>query len=114
MFVIPRAAEPLIESFRPAFTRPSFERFVGLLVGAIVTYGRRTVSRILWTLGPAAAAAAPGDPSSYDRFFSAARWSLWPLGRALAAMVLELVPDDRPVVCPVDDTVAQHRGRHVY
>src|SRR5205823_2754608 len=46
--------------------------------------------------------------------FSRAPWSLWPLGRALAAMVLELVPRDMPVSCEVDDTATQHRGEHVY
>jgi hypothetical protein len=28
--------------------------------------------------------------------------------------VLELIPDDRPAVCLVDDTNPQHRGKHVY
>ena len=32
------------------------------------------------------------------------RWSLWPLARVLAALVLELVPADQPAVCAVDDT----------
>src|SRR5438046_24862 len=50
MLTLPRAAEPLIAAFAPAFTRPSYLRFVTLLVGAIVTGGRRTVTRILWTV----------------------------------------------------------------
>lgn len=111
LLTLPPAAEPLIESFRGAFTRPTFRRFVVLMVGSIVTFGRRTVSRILWTLGPAA---APRHPCSYHRLLSRARWSLWPLGKALAAMVLELVPEGEPVRCPVDDTVTRHKGKQVY
>jgi hypothetical protein len=110
MLGLPPAAEPLVDRLRGAFTRPSFERFVLMGVGAIVTFGRRSVSRILWTLGPA----AKGHSSSYHRLFSQARWSLWPLARVLAAMVLELVPADQPVMCAVDDHLMQRRGDHVY
>ena len=112
MFALPPAAEPLIRPFAPAFTRPSFCRFTLLLVGAIVTFGRRTVSRVLWTLGRAADGA--GHPSSFHRFFSRARWSLWPLARILSAAVLELLPTNAPVLLAVDDTVFGHRGKRVY
>jgi hypothetical protein len=100
----------IIRPFAAAFTRPSFARFTLLLVGCIITFGRRTVSRILWALGPA----VYGHSSSYHRFFSKARWSLWPLARVLATLVLELLGDDLPVRLAVDDTVLGHGGRRVY
>ena len=43
MFALAPAAEPLIRSFAPCFTRPTYQRFMVLLVGTIVTCGRRTV-----------------------------------------------------------------------
>jgi len=110
MLVLPQAAEPLVSRARALFTRPSFERFVLMSVGAIVTFGRRSVSRILRVVG----AAAPGHSSSYHRLFSRARWSLWPLARVLAAAVLELVPGDQPVSCAVDDHLIGRSGQHVY
>ena len=110
MLATPDAMEPLVRRFAGAFTRPGFQRFAALCLGAIVTLGRRTVSRILWTLGPA----AKGHSSSYHRVFSRTRWSLWPLGRVLASAVLELIPPDQAVLCAIDDTVTQHRGRMVY
>lgn len=110
MLGLPSAAEPLVSRIGPAFTRPSFERFVLMCVGAIVTFGRRSVSRILWAVGPA----TKGHASSYHRLFSKARWKLWPLARVLAAMVLELVPADQPVLCAMDDHLIQRRGEHVY
>ena len=110
MLPLTPAAEPLIRSFAPCFTRPSYRRFVVLLVGIMVTCGRRTVSRILWTVR----SLAEGHPSSYHRFFSAARWSLWPLARVLAAAVLELIPADEAVLIAADDTVAAHNGKKVY
>jgi len=110
MFPLPPAAEPLIRSFAIAFTRPSFARFVALCVGAIVTYGRRTVSRILWTLG----SSATGHPSSYHRLLSHARWSMWRVGQVLATAVLAAVPDDQVIQVALDDTVTEHTGRRVW
>jgi hypothetical protein len=93
-----------------AFTKPTEQRFVFLCVAAIITMGRRTVSHFLWS----ASCLSQGHPSSYHRFFSAARWSLWPLARVLAAAVLEWVPAEQAVVLAADDTVAQHRGKKVF
>ena len=81
---LPKEAR-LLEAFSSAFTRPTFPRFILLTLGAIVCMGRRSVSRILWTVRTC----TQGHPSSYHRFFSHARFSLWPLGRMLAAAVLK-------------------------
>jgi hypothetical protein len=110
MLSLPKAAEPLLSRFSIAFTRPTFQRAMVLFVGFVLTLGRRTVTRTLWT----ARCLSRGHFSDYHRVFCRARWSLWPLGKVLAAMVLELVPADQPVICPVDDTSIQHRGKTVY
>jgi hypothetical protein len=110
MLSLARAAEPLVSAFAPAFTRPTYQRFVLLLVGSIVTCGRRTVSRVLWTVR----SLLDGHPSSYHRVFSQARYSLWPLARVLVLAVAALVPPDEPILVAGDDTVAEHRGRTVY
>jgi hypothetical protein len=79
-------------------------------VGAILCLGRRTVTAALWTLG----GLIRGHPSSYHRVFSRAVWSLWPLAKIAAAAVLDLIPPEEPVLVPMDDTTAQHRGKKVY
>jgi hypothetical protein len=109
MLSLPREAK-VLELFRPAFSAPTYQRFLVLCLGAIVTMGRRSVSRILWSVR----CLMSGHPSSYHRVFSAACWSLWPLAKVLAAMVVELVPKDQPVIAILDDTVDQHRGDHVF
>ena len=100
----------LLQSLSQAFTRPTGQRFIFLCIAVIVTLGRRTVSRLLWS----GRSLCEGNPSSYHRFFSQARWSLWPLTRIVAAAVLACVPAGRAVVVAADDTVAQHRGEKVY
>ena len=110
MLTLPKAAEPLVHRFCIAFTKPTFQRVLVLFVGFVLTLGRHTVTRALW----ATRMLAYGHFTDYHRLLSRARWSLWPLGKVLAAIVLELVPADQPVICPVDDTAMQHRGKNVY
>lgn len=110
MLCLPQAAEPLLMSFSVAFTQPTFQRILPLIVGAIVTTGRRTITHILWTVR----SIVPGHYSDYHRVFSRAPWSLWVLGKILAAAVLGRIADDQPVLVAMDDTTAQHRGKTVY
>src|SRR5687768_10155484 len=46
-----KAAQPLVAAFSVAFTRPTFQRVVILILGAILTPRRRTVTAILQTVG---------------------------------------------------------------
>jgi hypothetical protein len=110
MLHLPSAAQSLFLSFSVAFTKPTFQRILLLAVGTILAMSRRTVTAVLWTLR----GVAGGHHSSYHRVFSRASWSLWPLGKILATAVLRLVPENEPVLVPMDDTTAQHRGKHVY
>lgn len=107
---IPKAAEPLIHPFADAFTRPTYRRFVVLLLAGILTTGRRTVTNLLRTVS----ALAPGHPSSYHRVFSKRRWSSWRLARALAGYILHHWVPDGPVQLCGDETVDGHRGKKVY
>jgi DDE superfamily endonuclease len=110
MLRLPRAAEPLVSAFSVAFTRPTFQRVIVLILGAILSLRHRTVTGMLRAVGPL----AKGHWSDFHRVLCRRVWSCWPLAKVLAAMVLELVPADEPVICPGDDTTPQHKGKHVY
>jgi len=110
MISIPTIAEPIVKAFSPAFTRPTYARIVLLAVGLILTFGRRTVTGAVWTMR----LVIRGHISVYHRVFSRAPWSSWTLGRILATLVIETLPPNEPIVIPVDDTTAQHRGKKVY
>ena len=88
---LPGAVEPLLSRFSIAFTGRTFQRAAVLFVGLVLALGRRTVTSAV----RAAGALAAGHHTCYHRFFSRAQWSLWPLGKVLAAMVLDLVPRDQ-------------------
>jgi hypothetical protein len=107
---VPSAIRPIVSRFSVAFTRPTFQRFILLLIGFILAPRQRTVTGALRVLG----AAAVGHFSSFHRVLSHRVWRPLPLGKILAAIVLEMVPRDQPVVIPVDDTATQHKGDHVW
>src|SRR5262249_946177 len=107
---LPRPARTLCDHLSQAFTQSTALRFSLLLVAALLTVGRHTVANLLRTLGPL----VPGDPSSYRRVFSQRRWSSWRLAQLLAAWILEQLVPDGPVFLAGDDTVDEHRGKHVY
>jgi hypothetical protein len=107
---LPAEAAPLLLALRPAFTQPTWNRFLLLLASAILTTGRRTVANLLRTLGPLVA----GHRTSYQRVLSAASWSGLHLACLLTGFVLRhLVPEGR-VTLVGDDTVDGHPGRKVY
>ena len=108
--ILPAEARPLLDALSPAFTRPTFSRFVTLLGSAILTTGRRTVANLLRTAAPL----ARGHVTTYQRVLSSAEWSALRLARQLGRVVLALVPADRPVILVGDDTVDGHPGRRVY
>jgi hypothetical protein len=110
MLRLPKAAEPLVSAFSVAFTRPTFQRVVVLILGTILSLRQRTVTGMLRAVGPL----ATGHWSDFHRVLCRRVWSAWPLGKLLAAMVLKMIPEDQLVICPVDDTTQQHKGKHVY
>lgn len=110
MSFIPSAVLPLVLEFQKVFSQPTFRRWSVLMLGIILTSGRRTVLNILRTIG----GLAPGHPSSYNRVWSLRRWSLWKVGRILAGLVLQHLVKEETVFLVGDDTVEEHRGKKVY
>ena len=110
MDFIPPLAQPLLLAFAATFTHPTFQRWLLLLVAAILTPGGHTISNLLRTVSLLAA----GQPSSYHRVFSHRRWAVWGVGRALAGFILTHGVPEGPVYVAGDDTVDEHPGRKVF
>jgi hypothetical protein len=110
MLLLPRAAQPILAAFSVAFTDATFQRVLLLILAALLTRGRHTITALLRTLGPL----AQGHFSDFHRVLSRAAWRPLRLSRILATLVLALVPEDQPLVVPVDDTNPQHKGKRVY
>src|SRR3954462_7523960 len=99
--ILPPEAHPLFNALAFTFTSPTYQRFSALLVGVVLTTGRRTVANLLRTLGHL----APGHRTSYQRVLSRAPWSGLHLGCALMRFVLDHILPDGPAHLVGDDTV---------
>ena len=108
--ILPPEAHPLVQVLALHFTGPTYQRFSTLLVGALLTTGRRTIANVLRTLRQL----APGHPADYRRVLSRAPWSGVGLGCALVRFLLDHIVPDGPVMLVGDDTVDGHPGRTVY
>jgi hypothetical protein len=108
--ILPPEARPLVAALVFSFTSPTYQRFSALLVGAVLTTGRRTVANLLRTLRHL----APGHRTSYQRVLSRARWSGLELGCALMRLVLDRLAPAGSVYLVGDDTVDGHKGPKVY
>jgi hypothetical protein len=62
---LPDFAVPVLNVFQPAFSTPTYHRFLVLWLGAILTTGRQTITNILRTVRHH----AKGHVSSYHRVF---------------------------------------------
>jgi hypothetical protein len=108
--ILPPEAHALVQVLAPHFTNPSYQRFSALLVGALLTTGRRTVANVLRTLRHL----APGHRTDYQRVLSRAPWSGLTLGCVLAQFLLDHFVPAGPVLLVGDDTVDGHKGQCVY
>jgi hypothetical protein len=107
---IPAWTTPVLTMFRPAFSTPTYQRFLVLVLAAVLTTGRRTITNLLRTVR----SQAPGHVSSYHRVFSQRCWSTWGLARALIMFLLDRVVPTGPVLLAGDDTVTEPPGPHVF
>ena len=107
---VPNFAWPILTMLRPTFSTPTYNRFLVLLLGALLTTGRRTITNILRTVRHQ----APGHGASYHRVCSQRRWSTWVMARALIGFLLDHVVPPGTVLLAADDTVTEHPGPKVF
>ena len=101
----------LLAVFRPCFTAPTFQTFVGLVVGLIAQTRRRTVCGRLTGAG----LDQVWHHSRAHRLFTNARWSGDALGLALADLIVaRLLPAGAALTIAVDDTLFKRSGKKVW
>src|SRR5215212_6228033 len=109
--IAPRSLAGLLAEFRPCFTAPTFQTFIGLVVGLIAQTRRRTVCGMLTGAG----LEQVWHHSRAHRLFTNARWSSDALGLALADLIVtHLLPAGSPLTVAVDDTLFKRSGKKVF
>src|SRR5262245_42353015 len=101
---------PVHSMFRPTCSASTYHRFLVLLLAAVLTTGRRTLTNMLHTVRHQ----ARGHVSSYHRVLCQRRWSTWALAHARLAFLLDYVVPLGPLRLAGDATVTEPPGPHVF
>ena len=100
----------LLSEFRCVFTEPTFQIFVCLMTGWVLSHRRRFVTELIWSSG----CTRRGHHSRYHRFFSQSVWELDSLWWVLAKLLVCLFAATGIIEVGVDDTLCRKRGLTVY
>jgi hypothetical protein len=104
---LPTEIIPLLESFRPAFTEPTYRKAIVLAIGAILSKDRRTVASALRVLGME----QTGDWSKYHHVLNRAKWNGLLLSRILLYLIIEnFVEKGAAIEITVDETLERRWG----
>lgn len=106
---LPAALQGVLEPFTPLFRRTVWRRAQILLLGALLSPGRRTVTQALRVMGLARERHFP----SYHRVLSRARWSSREGSRILLRLLVRTFAPAGPLVFALDDTIERRWGRKI-
>lgn len=116
MFTSIPSLDPVLQCLLPAFTEPSFQTHIEVLLGWVMCLGKRTEFGVFQTI-QADTPISRKERHPFDRFynfFSRTAWTVHDLARQLAvAIVVALNPRDL-LYLVVDDTLLHKRGKQVY
>src|SRR4051812_23429787 len=99
-----------LRPFRDAFTAPTWEHMLVLVMGAILGPGRRTVASALRIMGLGQAR----HFTNYHRVLNRNAWSAHELSRRLLVRLVDaFVPDGEPVVMGLDDSIERRWGTRI-
>ena len=110
MHTLPATMIRLLAPFVPLFSKRVWQNAQVLLMGAILTPGRRTVSSALRAMGL--------DQHKrfhrYHRVLSDASWSSVKASRVLLGLLVEMfVPEEDPLVVGIDETLERRWGKKI-
>ncbi len=110
MLTLPEAIISILAPFAVLFQSRTWTKAQVLLVGAVLSPGKRTVTSALRVMGLS-------DDRSFARFhhvLNRAAWSPLQLGRVLLWLLIRyLDPGDGPLVFGIDETLERRRGKKI-
>jgi hypothetical protein len=116
MFTSIPSLDPILQCLLPAFTRPSFQTHVEVLLGWVMCLGRRSEFGVFQAI-QADTPLSRKERHPFDRFynfFSRTAWTVHDLARQLAVAIVVALNPRGLLYLVVDDTLLHKRGKHVY
>ncbi len=112
MPVQPHACERLsiwLDPFRSCLTEPTFRHALVLVMGALLTPGRRTITAMLTVVG----LAQTRTFTNYHRVLNRNQWSSREVARRLLGLLVTTFLPTGPVVLGLDDTLERRWGARI-
>lgn len=107
---LPKAIIQIMRQFEPLFSERVWEWAAILLVGAILTPGRRTVAAVLRVMG----LSQEQQYQNFHRVLNRAQWSSQAAsGVLLKLLVAAFAPGVEPLVLGIDEHLERRRGRKI-
>jgi hypothetical protein len=100
----------LLGNFGSVFTAPTFQTFVQICNGWVLSHRHRFITDVIFSGGNV----AKGHWSRFHRFFSDAAWDLDTLNMCLALLVVRIFSPTGIILLAVDDTLCRKRGLTIY
>jgi DDE superfamily endonuclease len=109
MLLLPANIVALLAPFAPLFSRPVWRHVQVLVVGALLTPGRRMGSSALRAVGLNHLSSF----RSYHRVLSRAVWSSRRASRILLGLLVAAFAPTGPLVLGIDETLEHRRGKKI-
>jgi hypothetical protein len=100
----------LLQQFAPVFTVPTFQTFVQICDGWVLSQRHRFITELIFSGGNV----GKGHWARFHRFFSDAVWDLDTLNMLLALLVARFLSPTGTLLFAVDDTLCRKRGLTIY
>jgi hypothetical protein len=100
----------LLQDFLPVFTAPTFQTFVQVVTGWLLSHRHRYITEVIFAGGNV----DNGHWCRFHRFFSHAAWNFDGLCVCLAKLVVRVFALGGTLEWAVDDTLCRKRGLTVY
>jgi hypothetical protein len=116
MFTSIPSLDPILQCLLPAFTQPSFQTHVAVLLGWVMCLGKRSEYGVFQTI-QADTPLSRQERHAFDRFYNFFSRSAWLVGDLAHQVAVEIVVRLNPrgrLYLVVDDTLLHKRGQHVY
>ena len=107
MLNLPTEVTALLALFAPLFTSSVWYHAQILIIGAILTPGKRTVTAILSVMG----LRQNRHFQNYHRVLNRASWSSRAISRQLLHVLIQVFVPQGPIVLGLDDTLERRQGK---
>jgi DDE superfamily endonuclease len=100
----------LLPHFAPTFTAPTYQTFVVIVAGWVLSQRHRFITEVIFSGGQVGI----GHWSRFHRFFSHAAWDIDTFSLFLAKLVVTILAPGATLIWAVDDTLCRKRGLTLY